>query len=84
MEIPAPLMVARDLVDRVARRSPARLAVAVFGSVIAVVTLLLWQPAATTSGVRPNIVDALFTATSAVCVTGLTVLDTRPTGAASG
>lgn len=76
MEIPAPLMVARDLVDRVARRSPARLAVAVFASVIAVVTLLLWQPAATTTGVRPTFVDALFTATSAVCVTGLTTVDT--------
>lgn len=76
MEIPAPLVAVRDVVDRVARRSPARLAVAVFASVIAVVTVLLWQPAATTSGERPTLVDAFFTATSAVCVTGLTTVDT--------
>ncbi|PWD50577.1 potassium transporter Trk [Serinibacter arcticus] len=76
MEIPAPLVAARDIVDRVARRSPARLAVTVFASVIAVITFLLWQPAATTSGERPTFVDALFTATSAVCVTGLTTVDT--------
>lgn len=76
MEIPAPLLTWRDLVDRIARRSPARLAVLVFASVIAVFTLLLWQPVATTSGQRPSFVEALFTATSAVCVTGLTVVDT--------
>lgn len=76
MEIPAPLLAARDLVDRVARRSPARLAVVVFASVIFVVTMLLWLPISTTSGQRPSFVQALFTATSAVCVTGLTVVDT--------
>lgn len=76
MEIPAPLLTARDVVDRIAKRSPARLAVVVFASVIAIVTLLLWQPVATTSGQRPSFVEALFTATSAVCVTGLTVVDT--------
>ncbi len=36
---------------------------------------LLWLPISTTS-VRLSPVDALFTATSAICVTGLTVLDT--------
>ncbi len=76
MEIPLPLVTARELVDRVARRSPARLAVVVFAAVIAVVTFLLWQPAATMSGERPTLVNAVFTATSAVCVTGLTTVDT--------
>lgn len=66
----------RDLLDRIARRSPARLAVGVFAAVIAIVTLLLWQPAAAASGHSPTFLQALFTATSAVCVTGLTVVDT--------
>ena len=45
------------------------LAFIVFGA------LLLLTPWATTGGQIP-IIDALFTATSAVCVTGLTVVDT--------
>ncbi|QAY69909.1 TrkH family potassium uptake protein [Xylanimonas protaetiae] len=66
----------RELVDRVARRSPARLAVAVFLGVCAVFTVLLAAPWATASGRAAPFVDALFTAVSAVCVTGLTVVDT--------
>ena len=38
-------------------------------------TFLLWLPFSTTSG-DLSLVDALFTATSAVCVTGLVVVDT--------
>jgi Trk-type K+ transport system membrane component len=67
----------RELVDRLARQSPARLAITVFAAVIAVFTGLLSTPFATTSGVRAPFVDAFFTATSAVCVTGLV---TVPTG----
>ena len=67
----------RELVDRMARQSPARLALTVFAAVIAVFTGLLSLPFATTSGARAPFVDALFTATSAVCVTGLV---TVPTG----
>jgi potassium uptake TrkH family protein len=69
---------ARGIVDRLARRSPARLAVFSFAGVIGVFTLLLLTPWATRSGKGAPFVDALFTATSAVCVTGLTVV---PTGA---
>ncbi|PFG20586.1 TrkH family potassium uptake protein [Serinibacter salmoneus] len=76
MRLPEFLAKRRDALDHVARHSPARLAVGVFASVIAIVTLLLWQPIATTSGERPGFVDALFTATSAVCVTGLVTVDT--------
>lgn len=76
MEYRERLGAGRDLIDRIARRSPARLAVVVFASVIAIATFLLWQPAATATGHRPSFLDALFTATSAVCVTGLTVVDT--------
>lgn len=66
----------RDFVDGLAERSPARLALIVFATVIALITILLELPIATTSGTRAPLVDALFTATSAVCVTGLVTVDT--------
>ncbi|MBD3689351.1 TrkH family potassium uptake protein [Nanchangia anserum] len=62
----------RDYVNRVARSSPARLALGVFALIIAVETLLLQLPAATATGKRAPFIDSLFQATSAVCVTGLT------------
>jgi len=46
-----------------------------FGTVILAGTLLLWLPAASREAPL-GFVDALFTATSATCVTGLTVVDT--------
>lgn len=72
----AVLETGRDWLDHIARNSPARLALMVFASIIAVVTVLLSLPAATASGERAPFVDALFTATSAVCVTGLVTVDT--------
>ncbi|MDR1293876.1 MAG: TrkH family potassium uptake protein [Bifidobacteriaceae bacterium] len=48
-----------------------------FVAMIGFVTALLMAPWATTSGRPASLVDAFFTATSAVCVTGLT---TVPTG----
>ncbi|WP_249419701.1 TrkH family potassium uptake protein [Rhabdothermincola salaria] len=47
-----------------------------FGAAIAVGTVLLMLPFATESGSVTNPGEALFTATSAVCVTGLVVVDT--------
>lgn len=47
-----------------------------FAALIALGTVLLMLPAASESGVGTGAVDALFTATSAVCVTGLTRFDT--------
>lgn len=47
-----------------------------FAVAAAVGTLLLMLPAATESGVSTPLVAALFTAVSAVCVTGLIVVDT--------
>lgn len=44
--------------------------------VILVGALILTLPISTTSGESANFLDALFTATSAVCVTGLIVVDT--------
>lgn len=77
MELPRPLLLGRELVDRTARQSPARLALSVFAAVIGVFAALLSLPQATASGTRAPFADALFTAASAVCVTGLT---TVPTG----
>ncbi|MFO8032059.1 MAG: TrkH family potassium uptake protein [Desulfohalobiaceae bacterium] len=54
---------------------PAALILLSFGSLILLGTLLLALPAASCSGATP-LIDALFTATSAVCVTGLAVADT--------
>jgi potassium uptake TrkH family protein len=50
--------------------------VAAFASAIALGTLLLMLPVAREEAVGTSFVDALFTATSAVCVTGLIVVDT--------
>ncbi len=46
-----------------------------FAGAIAIGTILLWLPFAHQPG-RVGLLDALFTATSAVCVTGLAVVDT--------
>ncbi len=66
----------RDFVDGVANSSPARLALIIFSAVILIFTALLSLPAATSSGEATPLHDALFTAVSAVCVTGLTVVST--------
>lgn len=47
-----------------------------FGIIILIGTLLLALPIATKNGTSIGLVNALFTATSAVCVTGLVVVDT--------
>ncbi len=67
--------VAEDLLDYFYRRSALLVAVS-FGLLIAVGTLFLSFPAASATEHAIAPVDALFTATSAVCVTGLIVLDT--------
>lgn len=58
------------------RLRPAQLMLSGFLGTIGVGSVLLMLPSATTSGERLPFVDALFTATSAVCVTGLIVEDT--------
>lgn len=65
-----------DKLSRTALRSPARLALGSFALVILLFTGLLSLPIATADGHRAPFIDALFTATSAVCVTGLTTVDT--------
>lgn len=58
------------------RVSPPQIIVAGFFLLILTGGLLLSLPASSAGGNTTNFLDALFTATSAVCVTGLVVLDT--------
>ena len=60
-----------------ARIEPARELIISFILVITLGTLALMAPAATVEGSRVSPLDLLFTATSATCVTGLTVVDTH-------
>lgn len=76
MQVPRPVAALRGAIDDAARRSPARLTLLAFAGIVAVVTALLSTAAATADGHRAPFVDALFTATSAVCITGLTTVDT--------
>lgn len=55
--------------------TPPQVLVLGFAALIGVGSFLLWLPVASEQG-RLSYVDALFTATSAVCVTGLVVVDT--------
>jgi len=55
---------------------PAVSLLLLFAILITVGTLLLMLPIASASGEATRFIDALFTATSASCVTGLVVLDT--------
>lgn len=55
---------------------PTRLIVLSFALVILTGTLLLLLPAASRDGKGSTLIEALFTATSATCVTGLVVVDT--------
>lgn len=55
---------------------PAASLLLLFAILITVGTFLLMLPIATASGEATRFIDALFTATSAACVTGLVVLDT--------
>lgn len=56
--------------------NPTRTIVSSFALVIAVGTLLLMLPISSKAGQWTFVVDALFTATSATCVTGLVIADT--------
>lgn len=59
--------------------SPSRLIVLGFFTVIIIGALLLVSPLCINEGVNVSFVDALFTSTSAVCVTGLIAIDTADT-----
>lgn len=62
---------ARTGVSRLARRYPSHMILTFYAGVIACSTGLLMLPAAHRAGEDTEFVDALFTATSAVAVTGM-------------
>ncbi|HSF30619.1 MAG TPA: TrkH family potassium uptake protein [Candidatus Tectomicrobia bacterium] len=78
LEITRSLMPLRDARRRLTalRFTPARVVALSFAATILAGTVLLMLPAATAERQGTALLDALFTATSAVCVTGLIVLDT--------
>lgn len=59
--------------------SPPQILAAGFAIIILIGAALLTLPYATRDGMGLSVIDALFTATSAVCVTGLVVVDTGTT-----
>lgn len=56
--------------------TPPQVLVVGFAAVILIGTLLLTLPVASSAGISTPLIDAFFTSTSAVCVTGLVVVDT--------
>lgn len=68
----------KDIRRGVNRLTPSQVLVAFFFIIIMSGALLLMMPGATVNG-ELGFIDALFTATSAVCVTGLVVVDTGMT-----
>ncbi|MDD3306796.1 MAG: TrkH family potassium uptake protein [Acetobacterium sp.] len=60
----------------VGQRSPAEMLIYGFALVILLGAILLTLPIASASGISGGFINALFTSTSAVCVTGLVVVDT--------
>ena len=57
-------------------RNPAKIIVASFGILIIAGTIFLMLPRSTSDEQHTGFIDALFTATSATCLTGLTVQNT--------
>ena len=72
---PGPLGWLRLSLDRFAASSPARFAIVVFTGLIVLFTTVLALPISSASGRPTGFADALFTAVSASCVTGLTTVD---------
>ena len=69
-------MMSEEMVFRKRRLSSFQIIILGFAGVILLGALLLMLPLSTTAGCVTPFHEALFTATSAVCVTGLVVQDT--------
>ncbi|WP_460720770.1 TrkH family potassium uptake protein [Microbacterium aureliae] len=73
-----------DFLRDFATSSPARFAILVFSSLILIFTALLSLPVAAADGEVTPLADALFTAVSTICVTGLITVDTATHWSAAG
>lgn len=65
----------KSWINAMIQSSPPRFALLVFTSLILLWTALLSLPWASSSGTMTPLADALFTAVSAICVTGLSTVD---------
>lgn len=65
----------REFIDGFAAASPARFAIIIFTGLIFVLTIILALPISSATGEPVAFVDALFTAVSTICVTGLTTVN---------
>jgi len=65
----------RDAIDNLARTSPSRFAILVFTALILLFTLLFSLPISSANRTMTSLHDALFTAVSVICVTGLSTVD---------
>ncbi|MCR2826238.1 TrkH family potassium uptake protein [Microbacterium sp. zg.Y909] len=65
----------RDEIRDLTTSSPARFAVLIFAVLILIFTALFSLPAAAADGKRTALADAVFTAVSTICVTGLSTVD---------
>lgn len=69
----------KKIMRALSRQRPGRLIIGGFACLILLGTMLLLLPVSIREGQTVSFVDALFTATSAVCVTGLIAVDTADT-----
>ncbi len=67
------------MIKLIKRQSPGRIIALGFASVILIGSLLLMLPISVRDGVHLRYIDALYTSTSAVCVTGLIAVDAGDT-----
>jgi trk system potassium uptake protein TrkH len=65
----------RDFLDYFAHSTPARFAILIFAALVLALTGILMLPGMTSTGETAPFADALFTAVSAICVTGLATVD---------
>ena len=67
------------MIGFIKRQPPVRIIAAGFAIVILLGSLLLILPCSVQEGVELNYIDAFYTSTSAVCVTGLMAVDAGDT-----
>ena len=67
------------MISLLKKQSPGRIIALGFGAMILLGSLLLILPCSVREGVNLKYIDALYTATSAVCVTGLIAVDAKDT-----
>ncbi|MBI9018905.1 MAG: hypothetical protein JEZ07_16765 [Phycisphaerae bacterium] len=76
MAIQAIIHIARFSLSAAAATAPTHILLGSFAGIIILGAFMLMLPRASTAGQQLSFTDAMFTATSATCVTGLVVVDT--------